>query len=102
MRFWLEPSDRYVKVIDKLHESNPDFEFEEGKEYLITLDKPCKVHEKFLEPNRGEGICVDYYFGKPKLFTYAPNHKKGYFWIVTDRTGGVNVKIDEMVTEGGN
>lgn len=91
-KFWLPPSDKFIKVEDMIKKNTPDFTFQKGVEYRVILEKSCKVHEKILEPFRGEGICVDYYFGKPKLFTYTPTN--GSFWITTDNTGGSYVTIE--------
>lgn len=93
-KFWLPQSNRYVKVQDMIQKDNPDFEFEEGKTYLVVSEKDCKIHEKDTEPCLQEGIYVGYFYGTPKKFTYTPTN--GFFWIVNDNVGGTYVTISEV------
>jgi hypothetical protein len=95
--FFVYNKEGYVDVEQKLQELDPDFAFEDGKEYLITLDKPAKVCEKIGRPELGEGILVDYFYGlHPKLFTYIKADEA--FWLASIPSLNY-VIVEDVVTD---
>ena len=95
--FFVYNKEGYVNVEQKLQELDSDFTFENGKEYLVTLDKPAKVCEKIGKPELGEGTLVDYFWGlRPKLFTYTKEDKD--FWLASIPSLNY-VVIEEVVTD---
>lgn len=81
-KFWLFQKEHYVNVADKIREEVPDFEFEDGVKYHVSVSEPCKVIEKLTKPELNEGVFTEYFYGKPKGFTYS--YSFGDLWMFSD------------------